>query len=414
MSKTEFYHFLEYVLRSEPSLWSDIRELTVLVYYSESDIVDREEVAEFVKARPALREYFLKFDRAELEALVREPEPEEEQPRGTVYPVHKPFPAKIRQRIRLAEDNEHYRNWANSVRAVPEYTLPLPEVNGVFIRSAKEIWRRNISGNEEALQAVLRHCIEYGKTGKTSPILLVGPPGVGKTLIAHTYSDVLSLPGSFVSGPSAAAGRGLSGAPNIYIGAGAGVIAQAMIDHKAGNPAICIDEIDKINGRTDRPADFQSELLSALDDSSSAWFDNYLEIEVDASHIPYIFTANETDPISPPLLDRMEVIRLESPTRDTIRAIVTEHTLPRALGLYEEGSVVFGEHEIEILVDLLWNSGVHSCRGYQKAIEQLVSSAYLKGLEEDSIPVRITEEDVRGAAALCVQGRKAKSIGFSD
>ncbi len=359
MTKKEFYYILEQIAAQKPQLAKEIEELALLVQASDS--VD-DVLQNYLTEHPSMAACFQ--DRFELS----------EFPRGKVFPVHKPYSFEIRQKMKLAEQNEYYRNWANTVKAVPEYTLPISEVDGSFIRKAKDIWNQNIYGNEAILQVILRHSIEYSKTGKTMPILLVGDPGIGKTLVAKNYGKILNLPCSFISGPSASAGRGLSGAPNLYAGAGVGIIVQSMIDHAGGNPVICIDEIEKASNGYSKSPNFQNELLAALDDSNVAWYDNFLEFDVDASHIPFIFTANEKELIPPPLLDRMEVIKMESPTREMIRNIIREFTLPKVMKAYASDRIEFREHEQDLLVDMLWDNGNHSCRAYQKAIELLVSA----------------------------------------
>ncbi|MCR4885215.1 MAG: AAA family ATPase [Clostridiales bacterium] len=400
VTKKEFYRILEQIVRKNPHLTKKVGNLAQKAAASDSDAVSDAELRDYMTAFPFLEPY-----------IPAHPESVQSSG-GRIFPVHQPFSVEIRQRMKLAEKNEHYRNWADAVKAVPDSTLPLPEVDRAFLRSAKEIWHQGIYGNEDILHAVLRHTVEYSRTGKTMPLLLVGAPGVGKTLVAKNYGKILNLPGSFLSGPSASAGRGLSGAPNVFVGAGAGLIVQSMIDHKAGNPVICIDEIDKTSAGSSRSADFQSELLSALDESNAAWYDNFLEIEVDASHIPFIFTANEEDGIAAPLLDRMEVIRMETPTLDVIRCITREFTLPKALKAYGGDRIEFGAHELDMLVDLLWTGGSHSCRAYQKAVELLVSHACLDAMESDR-KVSITEKDIRQTAARCAENRQTRKIGFS-
>ena len=396
MTKKELFRILEQAAMHEPHLAKEIEKLARTAAAG-ADPVDDGLIQSFLSAYPDLSVH-----------IRGHPAP---APQGRVFPVHKPFANEIRQRMKLAERNDNYRNWANALKAVPEYTLPIPTVDAGFIRSAKEIWAQHIYGNEPILQTLLRHCIEYSKTGKTTPILLLGEPGIGKTLVAKNYGRILRLPTSFISGPSAAAGRGLAGAPNLYLGAGVGGIVQSMIDHGAGNPVICIDEIEKACGGYGRFPDFQNELLSALDENNAAWFDNYLEIQVDASHIPFIFTANEKCLISPPLLDRMEVIGMERPTLEMMRGITKRFTLPKAMQAYDGGQVVFEERELDLLVDLLWDGGNHSCRAYQKAVDQLVSHAYLNALESGRM-ARVTERDVRNAVALGAENHRTKTIGF--
>ena len=405
MTKKVFFHLLEQIALTNPGLSEEIGRLAFLVKKTEGESVDERILQRFLKSCPALADCFRNH-------LEMGEEKEELKPSGKIFPVHKPLSNEIRKRVKLAEQEEHYRNWANAVKAVPEYTLPLPKVDGDFIRMAKEVWHQHIYGNEEILQAILRHSIEYSRTGRTMPLLLVGDPGVGKTLVAKNYGRILNLPCSFISGPSASAGRGLSGAPNLYIGAGVGVIVQAMIDHGAGNPVICIDEIEKAAKGYSRASDFQNELLSVLDESSTDWFDNFLEMKVDASHIPFIFTANEKEELPSPLLDRMEVIRMENPSLEMLLNIMKLFTLPRTLEEYSCDRIEFEEQELETLVEMLWDNGNKSCRAYQKAVELLVSNAYLHVIE-DGHPVKVTEKDIEDAVEICLNNRRVKAIGFS-
>ena len=333
------------------------------------------------------------------------------QETGVVYKVYEEYPPDIRQRLQLAETDPHYQNWANAVKALPRKTLPLPVVDSAFIKSAREKWEKNIYGNEDVLQIVLRHIVEYGKTGKTAPILLVGPPGIGKTLIARNYGLIMGLPFSFISAPSASLNRGLSGAPNLYVGAGAGAVAQAMINGQAGNPVICIDEIEKAGSGYSGGPGFHNELLAAMDESNTHWHDNFIEMDLDASHIPYVFTANTRDTLSAPLLDRMEIVEMKAPEKEVIYNILKGITVPESIAVYDSDQVLFEEKEISMLVELLWEKGNLSCRRYQRAVDFLISDACLKAIEAGKT-VSVTEKDVRQAAERCSQQASLSVIGF--
>ena len=157
---------------------------------------------------------------------------------------------------------------------------------------------------------------------------------------------------------------------------------------------------------------FPNELLTALDTSNTRFFDNYLEMAIDTCHIPYIFTANDISPIPQPLLDRMEVVQLDAPTRDTLVTIARGHTLPNLLRIYDSQGIQIEENTIETLVDALWRNGNRSCRPYERALKQLISDAYLQQVETGQTVV-ISAYDARHTAKqFCAAEDSGRPIGF--
>lgn len=327
------------------------------------------------------------------------------------FRVYGEIPKHLKNRLKQAQEIDHLKSWADTVHAVPNQTNPLPVISSSFVKRAKQLWKDRVCGNEHILKILLRHGVEYGKTGKTAPLLLYGPPGIGKTLIGKTYGSILNLPHIFISGPSAASNRGLAGAPNLYTGAGPGAIVQAMISARTGNPVICIDEIDKAVGGYSANPNFQNELLSALDESNTHFFDNYIEMNLDISHIPFVFTANDITALSQPLLDRIELVEMSAPSRETLHTIMQEHTLPEIMKKYDGDLIRVDDGVIDTTVEVLWNKGNRSCRPYQKAMNILISDAYLKALESEKAVI-VSVEDVHRAVKELFPDGRSRQLGF--
>lgn len=409
MTKNQLMKILAMLARDYPNLRNEILELYESVQNDQSPQIDTRKLQIYFRQHRQLATLFRDYIERESDSPKNKDAAKYNHNR--VYQIHKPFSQEIRQRLQLAELDEHYRNWANTIKSIPDTTLPIPDADKAFVVNARKMWKERVIGNEDILQIALQHCVEYCKTGKTAPILLVGEPGIGKTLIAKTYGAMLQLPTSFLSAPTAAANRGLAGAPNLYVGAGAGAILQSMIDKKAGNPLVILDEIDKTQVRTDRSEGFQDQLLSALDESNCEFYDNYAEIKVDASHIPYFFTANDESMIPAPLIDRMDVIYIEQPTVDMLYNIIKTFTLPETLRTFNTDFIHFEEQELEMLVNRLWEKGNRSCRIYKRAVQQLVSFAYTESIEREAA-VFVTEKDVNKAVDRLENKQQRRPVGF--
>ncbi|HTH79624.1 MAG TPA: AAA family ATPase [Ramlibacter sp.] len=174
-----------------------------------------------------------------------------------------------------------------------------------------------------ALDDVRRHVAlaQDSRDGlEVTPMLLLGPPGIGKTHFARKLAELLGTGMNLVPMSSMTAGWLLSGASSQWKGAKPGKVFEALVDGQYANPVIVVDEIDKASA--DAQYDPMGAMYSLLEhDTAGAFMDEFAEVAIDASQVIWIMTANDERLIPEPIMNRMNVFEIEAPRLDMARTI---------------------------------------------------------------------------------------------
>lgn len=259
--------------------------------------------------------------------------------------------------------------------------------------------RTVLDQDHEGLEDVKDRIIEFLAVGQLKGtisgtiLLLVGPPGVGKTSIGRSIATAVGRSFYRFSVGGIHDEAEIKGHRRTYIGAMPGKFVQAMKEVAFANPVIMLDEIDKIG--TSYRGDPASALLEVLDPEQNIDFlDHYLDVRFDLSKVLFICTANQLDTIPSPLLDRMETIKLSGYLASEKLQIAKKHLLSKQIehaGLQTNQLHLSDETLQRIIEDYAREAGV---RNLEKRIATITRKVALKLLEGLPIPIEVTPTDL--------------------
>jgi ATP-dependent Lon protease len=311
--------------------------------------------------------------------------------------------AKLERTSEQSPEHGWIRTWLDTVLELPwgaesEDRLDLAE--------AKRVLDEDHDGLVDVKDRILEHLAvralqaqrgvaPASGRGSGAILALVGPPGVGKTSLGESVARALGRSFVRVALGGVHDEAEIRGHRRTYVGAQPGRLARALREAGTINPVIVLDEVDKLGA--DWRGDPSSALLEVLDPAQNHTFrDHYLEVELDLSKVLFIATANVADTIPGPLLDRMEVIRIDGYTEDEKLAIARHHLLPRQLertALRPDEVEVTDEALRTVSADYTREAGV---RNLEREVGRLLRKVATKLASGDTeAPVRVDGADVR-------------------
>ncbi|MGA2303894.1 MAG: endopeptidase La [Acidimicrobiales bacterium] len=296
------------------------------------------------------------------------------------------------------------RTWLDTVLELP---WGVETDDSLEVAEAARILDADHDGLEDVKERILEHLavrklqaerglVPVDGRGSGAILALVGPPGVGKTSLGESVARALGRKFVRVSLGGVRDEAEIRGHRRTYVGAQPGRLVRALREAGTMNPVIVLDEVDKLGA--DFRGDPSSALLEVLDPAQNHTFrDHYLEVDLDLSRVMFIATANVVDTIPGPLLDRMEVIRLDGYTESEKVSIARHHLVGRQLGraaLREDEVQISDDALRSIVADYTREAGVRSLERELGRLLRKVATKLAAG--EREAPVVVDAPDVRG------------------
>ncbi len=282
----------------------------------------------------------------------------------------------------------------NVLRTYVETLLELPwnkmTQDNKDLGHAKEILEKDHYGLEQVKNRVLESLAVRILTdkGNGSIICLVGPPGTGKTSIAQSIARALGKKYVRISLGGVRDEAEIRGHRKTYVGAMPGRIVEGLSDAGVSNPLMLLDEIDKVS--SDYKGDTGSALLEVLDSEQNSHFrDHYVEIPIDLSNVLFIATANTTQTIPKPLLDRMDIIEVSSYTENEKFHIGKDYLIPKQIRLngLKKGMLTISDEALrKIIHNYTAEAGV---RNLERRIGDICRKTAREVLENKKTAVRV-------------------------
>ena len=371
---------------------ADVMELELDIHERVRDAIDKNQ-----------REYYLREQMRVLSKQLGQNEDLLEEADDYIFKIKAcEFEREVEERL-VKEAERLYKLSAHSqetgvIRTYLDTILDMPW--NIFTKDKTDIdkTKAHLDKDHYGLDKVKERILELISVRVLNPdikgqiICLVGPPGVGKTSVGKSIAKALGRKYARVSLGGVRDEAEIRGHRKTYIGSMPGRIVNAVNQAKSMNPLILLDEIDKLGN--DYKGDPSSAMLEVLDvEQNSKFIDHYFEIPLDLSRVLFVTTANTTDTIPAPLLDRMEVIELGSYTREEKFNIAKKHLIPKQLKKHGEkaSTLKIRDNAVYAVIDFYTREA--GVRKLEQQIAQICRKAAKKLVSGEKC-VNVTEKNL--------------------